>query len=245
MTDDRDVDDRRKQREMLIKVMEGLIQRRADYYEWRFKGYVDRQDLVSGALFALARAADLFIPERNTSWENYARQWVNGGMLRAVRTTQRRLRQERAMLLGSSHLQAAYRDNYNILEHDDDELSRRLDGFLESLALASTIAAYDEDANNLDVELEDRETLHEIRDAIAASLHLLPPKDRRMLWLIYHEGHDIEETAAVLGVSRSTAFRRHTRAIETMRRAMKKLNVRCPPRMKRWPLLDFGKLLEP
>lgn len=49
------------------------------------------------------------------------------------------------------------------------ELSQRLEGFFESAALASTIAAYDEDTNNLDVARDDTKTSHKIRDALAAA----------------------------------------------------------------------------
>lgn len=237
--------ERRKVRELLIFAVDGLVTQRASYYTSRFRGCVERDELVSVGSFALARAASRFVPERGAAWRSFARQWINGAMLRAVRTTQQRARRERAMFLAASRIQTAYRDDYDVLNHQDAVLATKLTSFFEAILIVSMTAACDEDAQNPEAELEAIETSHALRDAIAAALRVMPPQDKKMIWLIYHEGYDIEETTGILGISRATAYRRHTRALSVLRAAVKRLDIAHPPPMRRWPLLDMSGLNDP
>ncbi len=232
---------RKKQREeLLVGAVEGLVQREAAAIASRFQGAVEQDDLLSAGRFSLVRAVSLYVHEANTSWESYARHYIRGAMLRVVRTTSRRMRRERAMFRAACRVQTAHRDDFNILDHDDDELKRRLVGFFEAIATVAITTADDADERDPEAQLNHAESAEQLRNALAAALRTMPEGQRKILKLVYVEDYDIEHTAPLLGVHRNTAYIWHTRAIETLRRAVKTLGIREPPPRMGGPLLDFG-----
>ncbi len=137
-------------------------------------------------------------------------------------------RTRRARLRFLAHLRD---DEYDVLVHDEDDARRRLEDATDDL-LAATFAALVEETRREDAEdpVAAEEDYRHAREALAQASLALSEEEREILALVYREGKWFGEAGEALGVSESTARRRHEGALRKLRKELGKLGVdRAPP----------------
>jgi RNA polymerase sigma factor for flagellar operon FliA len=218
--------------QMLVERMQGAVEQRAAHWAKRFRGLVEADDLRQLGLMGLLEAARRFEQERNKSFDDYARRWIDGKMLDAIRTASLHARIDRAMFRAHARFLAGYSDDFDRVRHRASEAERRLEALCESLLDAGVLAGTFEAAKvtPVDEELVEWEEYHKVQKALREAIAELPENQQRLLVMLYVEGFFIEEAAEALDVDRSWVNRLHTSAREALRRALLRRGItRVPP----------------
>ncbi|MEW6271330.1 MAG: FliA/WhiG family RNA polymerase sigma factor [Thermodesulfobacteriota bacterium] len=194
--------------------------------------HIDADELVSWGMDGLLQALQRFDPAKKVAFEAYARLRIRGAILDRLRATDfmaRRLR------LKAKRLERAYRTLESRLgrpaseEEVAAELGVDLAALHEMLAEVGRGGAVSVDDPGELAPLE-RPALEDILDAdradpldallsreraelVAKAIAELPPRERRVIALYYHEGITMREVAEVLGVTESRVSQLHSQAL--------------------------------
>lgn len=201
---------------------------------------VDVDDLLSAGTMGLIKAVDDFDPSRGVRLETYARFRIRGAILDELRSldplpysTRSKLKQvERAIAdletsLGRSPTATEIAEKMGLTPQEISIL----------LATASSADLYsldemlDEGNGNVNTIIGELDTTKsdplmrlerkELERLLVEAIKELPRTERVLLGLYYYEGLRMWEIGQVLGVSESRVSQIHSRAISTLRAALK------------------------
>src|SRR5919199_1162315 len=199
---------------------------------------MDSDDVLSAGTVGLLHAIDRFDPDQGGRFETYALQRVRGAIIDTIRSLSPLSRGagRRARLLDETTAALAQRlgraptqeEIATELGVDMQELGRML---LESahviVSLDGASAGGDEDSEVQSL----RDLLHdpdqtatadvveenELVERLSAAIESLPPRDRLVLNLYYHEELTLKEISKVIEVSESRVSQIHTAAVMKLR----------------------------
>jgi RNA polymerase sigma factor (sigma-70 family) len=199
--------------ELRVRTGLSLVKRCAEEVAGGYQRYVTWQELMAVGLFALRRAARLFRDEAYSDFPVYARHSIRGRMIDAVR---------RDHFSYSERIERAMDRAHDVFwAHEDVEIDTFSDpeekliegakgGCDDGLAAAIVAAAHEAQAAGPEAALIDRIAVRQAREA-------LPPADREVVRLVHDEEKTLDEVAAELGVSPTTAQRRGRRGLRRLR----------------------------
>jgi RNA polymerase sigma factor for flagellar operon FliA len=197
---------------------------------------MDSDDVLSAGTVGLLHAVDRFDPEQGVRFETYALQRIRGAIIDTIRSLSPLSRGagRRARLLDETTAGLAQRlgraPTQEELAHelgvDKVELGRML---LES---AHVIVSLDGGGGDDESDVQSlRDVLHdpdqagtdelveenELVERLGAAIDNLPPRDRLVLNLYYHEELTLKEISRVIEVSESRVSQIHTAAVLKLR----------------------------
>ena len=199
---------------------------------------MDSDDVLSAGTVGLLHAIDRFDPDQGVRFETYALQRIRGAIIDTIRSLSplsrgagrraRLLDETTAMLAQQLGRAPTQEELARELGVDQAELGRML---LES---AHVIVSLDGAGSGGDDEGEVqslRDLLHdpdeaatdevveenELVDRLSSAIDSLPPRDRLVLNLYYHEELTLKEISRVIEVSESRVSQIHTAAVMKLR----------------------------
>lgn len=234
-----------RERERFVEAHLEIVRYLALRIASRLPASVEVDDLVHDGIVGLLDAVNKFDPKRNVRFRTYAESRVRGAILdglrhrdwrpRSIRRGQREL-DEAVIQLSTRHGRAATDEEIASEMGLDMETFRALLKDLSSGPLLSledlapgtdpTVAV---EASHPHGRLEKQQLVA----ALAEELVRLPERERRVMELYYHEGLNMKEVGAVLGVTESRVCQVHAQAAARLRGA---LEVRLHAR----PVLAVG-----
>jgi RNA polymerase sigma factor FliA len=203
--------------------------------------HVDRSDLVSYGVFGLIDAIDKFDPGRGHRFETYAIARIKGHIVdelrsydwvpRSVRAKARAIDVAHRSLEAQLHRAPTDHELAEALGLTEHELQRALSqvSLVNIVTFDATLGAAVDGEGGLTVgdllEAPDEGPGHrverdELRRALAAAIESLPPRERDVVALYYHDGLTLAEIGAVLGVTESRACQIHGKAVAQLRRRL-------------------------
>jgi RNA polymerase sigma factor (sigma-70 family) len=207
----------------------GMVEKIARPLAFKYAGMIDGDDLVSLGYMGLVEAGRTYRGER-ARFPPFARPRVRGAMWDGIRCEAFEARVERAGMRAADELLAHYRDDFDILAHDKDELQRRLDKFSDAVLVATLLGMTEEAQKQYAPdEADDREEYLEVRAFMQRGLKELPTKHQRVMTLLYTDGRSQIEAAKIMDVDVSTVRRIHEAAVERLRKWMRIHGVDAPP----------------
>jgi RNA polymerase sigma factor for flagellar operon FliA len=203
---------------------------------------MDSDDVLSAGTVGLLHAIDRFDPEQGVRFETYALQRIRGAIIDTIRSLSPLSRGagRRARLLDETTAGLAQRlgraptqeELAQELGVDQQELGRML---LESAHVIVSLDGansggddegevqslrdllHDPDAAGTDEVVEENELVERLSSAIDS----LPPRDRLVLNLYYHEELTLKEISRVIEVSESRVSQIHTAAVMKLRAVLR------------------------
>jgi RNA polymerase sigma factor for flagellar operon FliA len=203
--------------------------------------HVDRADLVSYGVFGLIDAIDRFDPDLGHRFETYAVARIRGHIVdelrsydwvpRSVRAKARAIDAALRSLECELHREPTDSELAGALDMSARELQRALGqvALVNLVTFDATLGAAADGESALtvgDVLVSadecpgDRVEVDELRHALAAAIDHLPPRERDVVALYYHDGLTLAEIGAVLGVTESRACQIHGKAVAQLRRRL-------------------------
>jgi RNA polymerase sigma factor for flagellar operon FliA len=227
-----------KQHQM-VRAALPLIEKHAAYFERKYRGLVQGDDLRAEGKLALYDAARRYDEARGKSFETFASYRVMGAMVNLVRAETRQARILKEVDRAFYNRMADYHDDFDVLRHDQPEFQRRLDMMCQHAAAAMFVAgaeqAHREEEQDPAAAMEHAESLATLRALVSA----LKPDERQLLDLTYRHGFHLHEAADAMNVARITAWRRLQRVLESLRRefeAIGEQGMPGPVKLSRPPL---------
>src|ERR1051325_2362460 len=211
---------------------------------------MDSDDVLSAGTVGLLHAIDRFDPDQGVRFETYALQRIRGAILDTIRSLSPLSRGagRRARLLDETTAALAQRFGRAPTQ---EELARELGIDLSELGRmllesAHVIVSLDgaSSGDDDDGEVQSlRDLLHdpdeagtdevveenELVDRLSGAIDSLPPRDRLVLNLYYHEELTLKEISRVIEVSESRVSQIHTAAVMKLR-ALLRTNAAMPAR---------------
>ena len=202
---------------------------------------VEFDDLVQVGLMGLNSAFGRFDPEREVTFRTFATARVKGAMLdelrsndylsRSVRRTQKLIHRTIHKLqneLGREPTDSEVAKDLGLsLANYQHRAARAFDAVqvsMEDLAIESGDVEQfverrvrDDDSNNPMRRLEDRRQ----REALLASIDLLPERERTLMAMYYDDDRTYREIGEVLGVTESRVSQMHAEAVVRLRRMLR------------------------
>jgi RNA polymerase sigma factor FliA len=199
---------------------------------------MDSDDVLSAGTVGLLHAIDRFDPEQGVRFETYALQRIRGAIIDTIRSLsplsrgagrRARLLDETtsalAQRLGRAPTQEELAAELNV---DMSELGRLLlesAHVIISLDGASGGGEDEGEVQSLRDLLHDRDQTstadvveeNELVDRLSSAIDSLPPRDRLVLNLYYHEELTLKEISRVIEVSESRVSQIHTAAVMKLR----------------------------
>jgi len=215
---------------LLVRRALPLIDELARQEHARYAGLIDLDDLRSTGKLALYAAVIRFDDAFGVDFDQFARWYVYGAMLKAVRHEARHARVKRAARHTMARLLAYYTDDYNLIRDDDAELQRRLDKFCDNLAAVMFAGGVEEATRRRpDVACTERE---EYAGAIAMLQEVVADLDEpeeRMLTLLFREELTLHEVASRLSISYQATWLRNTRLLKRLRDKLSQMGLTRAP----------------
>ncbi len=218
-------------RDELVEEALPLVARVAGAIGARLPHAVEMSDLTQAGVIGLLDAADKFDRGKGVLFRTYAELRIRGAILDSLRSLDwvprslRRKRRELQRVEGSLEAKLGRKPT-------DDELALQMKLSLADLKRTreqvrrAELASFDTESFDRVVALtvdpgspDPHEVLErrEIEQLLARAIDGLPPRERLVLSLYYHEELTMKEVGAVLGVNESRVSQIHGKAIATLR----------------------------
>lgn len=205
----------------------------------RLPSSVELEDLVQEGFLGLLDSVQKYDPNRGVLFRTYLENRVRGAILDALRkrdwrprTIRRSQRELEETLVRLGAIRGRGVDQEELAEEMGIEISR-LHRLLQD-ANAGPLLSLDEIREQarpvVTVEAEGQQAALERRqllEALAEELTSLPQRERRVLELYYHDGLNMKEVGAVLGVTESRVCQLHAQAAARLRIALRE-RMRAP-----------------
>lgn len=224
--------------EVLARVKDGLdlAETIARSLRRQFGTYASVDDLTSQGREALLTAARNYDPDRGVPFRRWAAIRMRGAMIDAMRSNGNLPRRVYRMLRG---LQAADRVHEAASEEraaapttTPEQADAQLSDQLGSAAMAMAIGFLSmrsgeavERAHDPKASPEDEVGHAELVRRIRAAIEERPEAERKLLERHYFDDVSFEEAARELGLSKSWASRLHARAIEGVKKSLKRTRI--------------------
>ncbi len=226
----------RDERDQLILTYSPLVKYVAGRVAAGLPNSVDSADLVSYGIFGLMDAIEKFDPSRGFAFETYAMSRIKGAMIdalrsldwvpRSVRSKARRVEQAYQKLESKMARSPTEAELAAELDMSVDQLQALLGQIskLGLVALDDPLAGERNEARTLGDALPDQGEepgaaldRAETKRQLAASIAMLPERERTVLGLYYYENLTLAEIGQVLGVTESRVCQIHTNAVLHLR----------------------------
>ncbi|AGP35446.1 hypothetical protein SCE1572_13470 [Sorangium cellulosum So0157-2] len=190
----------------------------------------EREELIAWGYWGAVDAASRFSPARGTRFTTYAYAFIAGEILDCLKRERKVRRLMRAASLAARTFVAETSDRFDVIWDDEATNTGKLADYAMKL-VATMVLGIVEAGDSLDdvaIDVEDRRwAIGHVRDVYAA----LGDADRRLYALYYVDQRPMHEVAAELGVSVSTARRRHDALLDRVTAALVERGVTAlPPR---------------
>jgi RNA polymerase sigma factor for flagellar operon FliA len=198
----------------------------------RLPASVELDDLVHDGVVGLLDAAERFDPFRSVRFRTYAESRIRGAILDGLRAKDWRPRSVRHLKrsldaaigeLAATHGRAA----------SEEEIARAMGvGLEEYRALLADLSAgallsiddlppATDPVSTDGTERPDRVLEHaDLVESLGEEIARLPERERNVLALYYHEGLNMKEVGAVLGITESRVCQLHSQAASRLRAAL-------------------------
>jgi RNA polymerase sigma factor (sigma-70 family) len=195
---------------------------------------VGYSDLCSIGKLALYDAVPRFQEGRNRSLRRFARLRVFGAMMNELKCTTKQARIERAMLRAVAYFLADYNDDFDISQHDQAEMQRRVDNMCDMAAAVMFVAGSEEARAEVERDaVADSEESARAIEAVRKIVSDLSEDNRKFLDLLFGSGFDHHKVGEELGLARETVCRRLARVCADLKRLLKIMGImRAPPPMQ-------------
>jgi RNA polymerase sigma factor (sigma-70 family) len=195
---------------------------------------VGYSDMCSIGKLALYDAVPRFQEGRNRSFRRFARLRVFGAMMNELKCATRQARIERAMLRAVTYFLADYNDDFDISQHDQIEMQRRVDNMCDVAAAVMFVAGTEELCGELERDaVADAEENARAIEALRKIVGELSEDNRKFLDLLFGCGFDHHAVGEQLGLARETVCRRLSRLCANLKRLLKITGImQAPPRMQ-------------
>jgi RNA polymerase sigma factor for flagellar operon FliA len=203
---------------------------------------VSLDDLISAGVVGLIGAIDLFDPKHNVKLKTYAEYKIRGAILDSLRGLDWAPRQKRRMARQmESAIQAASQRLHR--EPTEEEIAGELQldlaqyhqwlADLQGLGIGTLESAGEAGRDVLEYTSDDEEKLpsrllerRELEKLLAEAIEQMPPMDRTVLSLYYHEELTLREIAEVVNLHQSRISQLKSQAILRLRAYIS----------RRWPM---------
>jgi RNA polymerase sigma factor for flagellar operon FliA len=217
---------------LLVRNAMSLVERNAQRVAWDWDMNADLDDLRSIGKLALYRAVVRFDPAVGVPFAEFAALRVYGAMLDTVRRDGRKERLRLAVEREVTRLTEYYTDDFDILQHDDPELQRRLNTFKDSVLAVAYAAGLEETLSSAaEDHLADGEEGARALASLGEAVAKLERTDQQVLSLLVCHKLDLQEIASELGIRHKTAaWRRVQLVLKRLREHLLARGVvRAPP----------------
>lgn len=222
-------------RERLVQETLPLVARVAGAIGSRLPHSVEMADLTQAGVLGLLDAADKFDRAKGIRFATYAELRIRGAILDSLRgldwVPRSLRRQRRELQSASSGLEARLGR-----KPSDEELAAAMELSLLELGatrervrraeIASAVESFERVvALTIDPSSPDPQELlerREIEELLARAIERLPARERLVLALYYHEELTMKDVGRVLGVNESRVSQIHSKAVETLRRRLRR-----------------------
>lgn len=214
-----------------------LVERMASMLKRQIKTNLSKEDLLSFGREGLLRAARAFEPERGVPFRCWAALRVRGAMIDGVRASgdipRRAYQRLRALQAADAIEETLVEDDAGrVSSNDANAADARLHSYLADMATVMAVRLVSrtsqremESVADLDTTPEDDLADAEMRAVLTQVIAELPDAERTMMQRHYFDDLSLDEAAAELGLSRSWGSRLHARAVEMVRRNLKRRRV--------------------
>ena len=220
---------------LLVRNAMSVVERNAQRVAWDWDMKADLDDLRSIGKLALYRAVVRFDPTVGVPFAEFAALRVYGAMLDTVRRDARKERLRLAVEREVTRFTEYYTDDFNILQHDDPELQRRLTTFKESVLAVAYAAGLEETLSSAaEDDLADSEETARALASLGEAVAKLERTDQHVLSLLVCHKLDLQDIADELGIRHKTAaWRRVQLVLKRLREHLLARGVtRAPPRIR-------------
>ncbi|XXX80205.1 sigma-70 family RNA polymerase sigma factor [Sorangium sp. So ce134] len=219
----------RPEQQALVKDAIGLVRARVAAHAPHARPE-QREELLAWGHYGAVVAASRFDPALGIRFTSYAYAYIDGEILDCLHRERQQRRLHRAASWAARSFVAETSDRFDVIWDDDATNSDRLAIYARHL-VASMVLGVVEAGDTLDdaaVDVEERRRAIEI---VRGVYDALGEEDRRLYALRYVDGLPMHAVAAGLGVSLSTARRRHDALLDRLAAALLEGGVReMPPR---------------
>jgi RNA polymerase sigma factor (sigma-70 family) len=183
-----------------------------------------RDDLRAFGREGLLDAARAFVEGRGMPFDRWASQRIRNAMIDGVRRSgavpprERRRRQAIEAKHPTGHVAERARLSDGQARRESPDTSHWM---LLASGLSETPTGPEEGAAGLGVSPEDLLERAQLASLVRELVAKLPKRERALIEQSYFQGLTLEQVAASMGLSRSTAHRVHVRAIETIQREVR------------------------
>ena len=209
----------------------------------RLPSHIDLDDLHNTGVIGLMDAIDKYNPDKNCKFKTYAEFRIKGAILdqlrsldwvpRSIRQKSRRLEQaytEVEQRLGRSATEQEVAASLGIDLDEFHFLLNQVRGIsMVNLDELRSSGGADQPMHGdifEDVKAENPFTSlksHEMRQAVAECIGILPEKERLVISLYYYEDLNMKEIGGVLGITESRVCQIHTKAVARLRSKLRSL----------------------
>lgn len=220
------------ERQRFLESYLNVVRAVAQHIASRLPSTVDTEDLIHDGILGLLDAAEKFDPSRGTRFTTYAETRIRGAILDGLRQKDwrpRSVRRGRRELDETvTHLSTAF-GRPATEEEIAASMGLSLEAYRDLLldASAGPLISLEDLPPGSDPSvtaegllphgaLERRQMLEVLAEQIAE----LPERERRVMELYYHEGLNMKEVGAVLGVTESRVCQLHSQAATRLRGAL-------------------------
>lgn len=223
-------------RDRLVRETLPLVTKVAGALGARLPRSVEMSDLTQAGVVGLLDAADKFDRNKGVQFRTYAELRIRGAILDSLRSLDwvprsvRRLRRELQSVEGRLQARLGRKPNESelasALEVSIADLQKVQERVRRSEVASQATENFDRVvALTVDPSSPDPEALLERREIVAflaRAIEKLPARERLVLSLYYHEELTMREVGSVLGVNESRVSQIHTKAVETLRRRLRR-----------------------
>lgn len=203
-----------------------MVERVADWLGSRYRGTLERDELVSLGYEGLVQAARRFEASMGVPFEGYAWSRVHGAMMSAIA---KEISFHRFAREAGYKVMETLRDEGNVLSDSDQAHQKKLDEFTGSVLAAmltgmvrsgsSPLALSPEGAN------EAREEYTRAVTVLGRTMAKLPDAEQHILKRHYYEDKLLKEIAGELNLSYATIRRRHHEALRRLGLELRRADV--------------------
>ncbi|MEO7328809.1 MAG: sigma-70 family RNA polymerase sigma factor [Minicystis sp.] len=205
---------------LLVKSALPMVERCATEIAHRYRKVVTREELLAPGTFALHDAAAIYQEEKHPDFAVFARHYIRGHMLDAIRAESfsLRARVERAMDRAFDRFASHQTQEVNLFMDSEEKVGeaarRGNDDALAAAVLAGLIEAQSLSPEELLMAVEARDAaLEGLKKAIAT----LYRYEREVISLVYEQGLTLDEVSRKLPANLSTVKLRHVSALRKLR----------------------------
>lgn len=206
----------------------------------RLPASVELEDLIHDGILGLLDATEKFDPSRGTRFSTYAETRIRGAILDGLRQKDWRPRSVRR---GRRELDETVTQLSTTLGRPatEDEIASSMGLSLEAYrdllleTSAGPLLSLEELPQGADPSVTAEGLLphgalerRQMVEVLAEQVHLLPERERKVMELYYHEGLNMKEVGAILGVTESRVCQLHSQAASRLRVALLSLLHAAP-----------------